>query len=319
MNDSVLITDYAWPDLSIERAIIEAAGLRLIAGPPEPASAGSIEEMVRQHQPASILTCWARVSADAVNANQSLRHVGRIGVGLDNIDVASCTARGIPVTNVPDYCVEEVSDHALALTLAWARGVVHFDREVHSGQWQPASAKLRRVSELTIGVVGYGQIGRATVRKFRALGCQLLVHTAHPPYGSDQPRFVELDELLAGSDVVILHLPLLPSTLHIMDADRLARMKSGALLVNVSRGGLVHSEALAAALRSGHLSGAGLDVLETEPLVPSELAYQSNVLLTPHVAFSSTASLAELRRRAAEESVRVLAGQRPRHPCNNVS
>lgn len=319
MNDLVLITDYAWPDVAIERAVIEAAGLRLFAGPPEPLSAEQIEELVRQHQPASILTCWARVSAEAVHASAALRHVGRIGVGLDNIDVAACTARGIPVTNVPDYCVEEVSDHALAMTLAWARGVLHFDREIRAGRWQPASAKLRRVSELTVGVVGYGQIGSATVRKFRALGCQLLVHTAQPPADSDIARFVPLDELLADSDVVILHLPLLASTQHIIDADRLAKMKPGALLVNVSRGGLVQSDALGEALRSGHLSGAGLDVLESEPQVPAALADHPNTILTPHVAFSSTASLAELRRRAAEESVRVLAGQQPRHPCNKFS
>lgn len=319
MNHStVLITDHAWPDLAIEREIIEAAGLRLVAGTSQPASADRIASLVQQHQPASVLTCWARVDATAVGASHHLRHVGRIGVGLDNIDVDACTGRGIPVTNVPDYCVEEVSDHVLALTLAWARGIPHFDREVKAGHWQPASARLRRVAGLTVGVVGFGQIGKATARKFSALGCRVLVHTRGTPPPAPDVTFVGFDELLAASDVVALHVPLTDGTHHLMNADRLARMRRGAFLVNVSRGAIVDSMALAQALANGHLSGAGLDVLETEPQVPSSLLAQPGVLLTPHIAFSSAESLAELRRRAAEEAVRVLTGQRPRHLCNPI-
>jgi len=313
---TVLITDYAWPDLAIEREVIEGAGLRLMAGSPDPAPADRIAELVREHQPASILTCWARVDAVAVNASKNLRHVGRIGVGLDNIDVVACTVRAVPVTNVPDYCVEEVSDHVLAFTLAWARGIVSFDRDVRAGRWQPASAQLRRVADLTIGVLGYGPIGQATARKFAALGCKVLVHTRGELPSTCGAEPVALDALLSASDVVALHIPLTPHTRHLIDAARLARMKRGALLVNVSRGGIVDSAALAQALASGHLSAAGLDVLDSEPQVPPALLAQPTALFTPHVAFSSTASLAELRRRAAEEAVRVLAGQGAHHLCN---
>lgn len=313
---TVLITDYAWPDLAIEREVIEGAGLRLVVGPPEPAPADRIAELVREHQPASILTCWARVDAVAVNASQSLRHVGRIGVGLDNIDVAACTARAVPVTNVPDYCVEEVSDHVLAFTLAWARGIVSFDREVRAGRWLPASAQLRRVADLTIGVLGHGPIGQATARKFAALGCRVLVHTRSELPRTSGAEPVALDELLSASDVVALHIPLTPQTRNLIDTARLARMKRGALLVNVSRGGIVDSAALAQALASGHLAGAGLDVLDSEPQVSPALLAQPTAMFTPHIAFSSTASLAELRRRAAEEAVRVLAGRSPHHLCN---
>lgn len=315
---TVLITDYAWPDLRIEREVIEGAGLRLVAGPQEPAAAGRIADLVREHQPASILTCWAQVDAKAIAASQQLRHVGRIGVGLDNIDVAACTARGVPVTNVPDYCVEEVSDHVLALTLAWARGVVHFDREVHAGRWQPAGAELRRVADLSIGVIGYGRIGRATVRKFKAFGCRVLVHTEATGAAVDDVQMVGLDALLAASDVVVLHVPLTAQTRHLIDDARLARMKTGAFLVNVSRGAIVDSAAVAKALASGHLSGAGLDVLESEPEVPAALLSQPGALITPHVAFSSTASLAELRRRAAQEAVRVVGGASPLNQCNTL-
>lgn len=319
MNTSqptVLITDYAWPDLHIERQIIEAAGLRMVAGPAQALPAEAVTALVQEHQPASILTCWARVDANAIAASSALRHVGRIGVGLDNIDVAACTARGVPVTNVPDYCVEEVSDHVLAMTLAWARGVLHFDREVRAGRWQPAGATLRRVADLTIGVMGHGRIGQATARKFSALGCRVLVHTAHPPAGD--PRFVALPHLLAQSDVLALHVPLTEQTRHIIHAQNLTLMKSGSFLVNASRGGLVDSAALADALASGQLSGAGLDVMDSEPEVPPALLAQPGVIFTPHVGFSSTASLAELRRRAAEQAVRVLSGQEPQHRCNPI-
>jgi D-3-phosphoglycerate dehydrogenase len=131
---TVLITDHAWPDLEIERAVIEGAGFRMVAGPAVPANAATIASLAREHQPTSILTCWAQVDASAVSASDALRHVGRIGVGLDNIDVGACSARGIPVTNVPDYCIEEVSDHALGFALAWTRGIVAFDRAVRAGE-----------------------------------------------------------------------------------------------------------------------------------------------------------------------------------------
>ena len=177
---TVLITDHAWPDLAIERAVIEAAGARLVAGPASPASAEAIGALVRTHQPASILTCWAQVDAAAIAASPGLRHVGRIGVGLDNIDVAACTARGVQVTNVPDYCTEEVSDHAVGFALAWTRGLVQLDREVRAGHWNPAGARLRRLADLTVGIVGFGRIGQATARKLGAFGCRLLANSPRP-------------------------------------------------------------------------------------------------------------------------------------------
>lgn len=315
---TVLITDHAWPELEIERAVIEGAGFRLAAGPAVPASAATIAALVREHQSASILTCWAQVDASAIGASQALRHVGRIGVGLDNIDVAACTTRGIPVTNVPDYCIEEVSDHALAFALAWTRGIVAFDRAVRAGRWDPAQARLRRLATQTVGIVGHGCIGRATARKFAAFGCRVLVHTRSAPAPSldGTVEFVDLDTLLAASDIVVLHLPLVDATRHLIDARRIAQMKPRSLLINLSRGGLVDTDAVVDALHVGRLGAAALDVLESEPVVPRALLDEQNLLLTPHVAFSSDTSLAELRRRAAEEAVRVLCGQAPLHLCN---
>jgi D-3-phosphoglycerate dehydrogenase / 2-oxoglutarate reductase len=315
---TVLLTDRAWPDDAVERAVLDEAGLALVSGPAEAAPAPVIESLVDEHQPVAILTCWAPVSAAAIAASSSLRLVARMGVGLDNIDVGAATTRGILVTNVPDYCVEEVSDHAIAFVLAWARGIAQADRQVRAGRWDPASARLRRLSALTCGVVGFGRIGRSTARKVQVLGARVLAHDPRPPVDTGGVPIVPLEELLARSDVVIVHAPLTDATHHLLGARELSLMPADSLLVNVSRGGLVDTAALVRALASGHLSGAGLDVLEEEPAVPPELLEHPGVVITPHIAFSSDASVLDLRRSAAEEVVRVLAGQAPRHACNDL-
>jgi D-3-phosphoglycerate dehydrogenase len=240
-----------------------------------------------------------------------------MGVGLDNIDVDAATASGVLVTNVPDYCVEEVSDHAVALVLAWTRGIVQADRQVRAGRWDPAGARMRRLSTLTCGVIGFGRIGRCTARKLRALGAHVLTSSPGRPADTGGVPVVMLEELLGRSDVVIVHAPLTAATYHLLGARELSLMPPGSLLVNVSRGGLVDTAALAGALTRGHLSGAGLDVLEGEPAVPPELLEHPGVVITPHIAFSSDASVLDLRRSAAEEVVRVLTGQAPRYTCND--
>jgi len=315
---TILLTDRAWPDDSVEREVIEGAGFRLVSGPADPTPPETIEALVEQHRPSAVLTCWAPVSARAIReaaANGPLRHVARMGVGLDNIAVETATDAGVLITNVPDYCVEEVSDHAVGMVLAWTRGIVAADREVRAGHWNPAGAKLRRLSTLTVGVVGFGRIGRMTAAKLSGLGANVL---ATDPYAAstDVISVVDLEELLPASDVVILHAPLTPTTHHLIGADALARMRKGSLLVNVSRGGLVDTEALVASLDRGHLGAAALDVLEHEPEVPDALLAHPSVVVTPHIAFSSDASLVALRRNAAEEVVRVLRGEQPRYACN---
>lgn len=311
---TVLLTDFAWPDVAIERNCIESAGFRLITGPAEPATAEAIAGLAMAHQPAAIMTNWAPVSAATIAASAPLRIVARLGVGLDNIAVDEATRRGIWVTNVPDYCIEEVSDHAVAMVLAWARGLVHFDREVKAGRWAPASARLRRVRDLTCGIIGLGRTGRRTAEKLRGFGATVL------GYGRGAPSVAgiettALEELLSRSDAVIVHLPLTAQTYHLLDAERLALMKPGAFLVNVSRGAVIDTPALTAALDRGALAGAAIDVLEDEPRVPPGLL-RSNVILSPHVAFSSDASLLDLRRKASEEVVRVLRGEQPRNARN---
>ena len=316
MSETVLLTDYAWPDDAIERSVVEAAGMKLVSGPATPANAKEIEALVALHQPAGIMTCWAEVSAGSIAASKPLKIVARLGVGLDNIAVQAATERGIWVTNVPDYCVEEVSDQAVGFALAWTRGLIHFDREVRAGRWDPASAKLRRLANLTCGIVGFGRIGRATARKLAAFGCRLLAHDPALKGEAEGVPCVDLEALLRQSDIVVVHAPLLPSTHHLINRERLALMPRGGLLINVSRGGVVDTGAVTESLQSGQLSAVGLDVLESEPNVPAALVAESGAMLTPHVAFSSDASIVELRRSAAEEVVRVLQGHAPKDPRN---
>jgi D-3-phosphoglycerate dehydrogenase len=314
----VLITDYAWPDTSEEQRILEAAGHTVVAGPSTPLPEAQIDALIQEHQPDAIMTCWAEVSAKAVQSSPGLKVVARLGVGLDNIAVQTCTERGVWVTNVPDYCMEEVSDQAIALLLDWTRGVAFFDAEVKAGRWDPAGARLRRLANLTIGIVGFGRIARYTVKKLQAWGCRILVYDV-ATVSAEGVEQVPLDALLAQSDAVVIHAPLLPSTHHMFNAETIGKMKSGALLINVSRGPVVDTAALEAALNSGHLSGAGLDVVEGEPNPPASLVGLKQVTVTPHVAFSSDASLIELRRSAAQCVVSALAGETPpKNACNKV-
>ena len=220
MNHTVFLTDYAWPDDSVERDIVEAAGMRLVSGPAAPLPAPDIAAWVREHRPAAILTCWAPVSAEAILASPELQIVARLGVGLDNIAVDTATDRGVLVTNVPDYCVEEVSDHAVGFALAWTRGLVFFDREVHAGRWVPADAKLRRLASLTCGLIGFGRIARATARKLGGFGCRLLAHDPFLQEDAAGVQSVGLDDLLAQSDIVIVHAPLNDGTRHLVKIGR---------------------------------------------------------------------------------------------------
>jgi D-3-phosphoglycerate dehydrogenase len=301
---AIVLTDRGWADADIETALCRQAGYRLIDV--QAADLQQLVDAVRAADPVGLLFCWAPVTDAVLEAGPRLRVATRLGVGVDNIDLASAARRHITVTRVPDYCVEEVSDHVVAVVHAWARGLLDYDHDIRHGRWAPGSRPLRRVRDLTVGVWGYGSIGSRVAAKFAALDCRVLIH--HRQGG--QP----LDEMLAASDVITLHLPATPGTRNLVDAPVLARMRPGALLVNTSRGSVVDLDAVMDALEGGRLGGVALDVLPDEPRVPQRLLEQNNVLLTPHVAFSSTASVLELRTRATRDLLRVLAGEPPHHP-----
>jgi D-3-phosphoglycerate dehydrogenase len=316
---TVLLTDHTWPDSRIEREMITAAGHRFVEGPAKAGTSEAIEALVAAHDPDAIMVTYAPITRQAIATPSRLRLIARIGIGTDNVAIDAATERGVWVTNVPDYCIEEVSDHALALMLALTRGITRFDREVKGGRWGLATGALRRSSSLVIGIVGYGRIGRATARKAHGLGATVLAYDVMKIADGGPATSVELPELLARSDVVILHAPLDASTRHMVDRRFVAAMRQGAILINVSRGPLVDNEAILEGLTSGKLAGVGLDVVEGEPNPPRALVEHEAVVVTPHVAYASDLATLELRRRASEEVVRVLAGQRPRNPVNDVA
>jgi D-3-phosphoglycerate dehydrogenase len=306
----VLITDHPWPDVDVEAAILASAGYELVDGAGLSATPVA---MAADTDPVAIMTNWAQVSAAVMAAAPRLAVVARLGVGVDNIDVAAAGARGVVVTRVPDYCVDEVSDHVAGLVLAWARGIPFFDRSMRAGRFEPGARPLRRVRDLTVGIWGAGRLGTASAHKMAALGCAVVLDDHHPGAGGPFRR-VGVAELLACADVVSLHLALTPATDRLVDASVLAQMRPGSLLVNTSRGRLVVLDDLLAALDAGRPGSAALDVLPDEPHIPPELARRDDVILTPHVAFSSGASVLDVRRRAAQDVVRVLAGDAPLHP-----
>jgi D-3-phosphoglycerate dehydrogenase len=245
--------------------------------------------------------------------------VVRRGVGVDNVDLAAATRRGIVVAHVPDASVEEVSDHALALLLAGARRLKPLDTAIANDVWgdDPGTfAAVRqpmpRLGQTTLGIVGFGRIGRALARKARGVVGRILVHDPYAPATADGVEIVDLDTLLAGSDLISLHTPATPETEHLIDERSLALLRDHAVLVNTSRGALIDEDALVAALTTGRLGGVGLDVTEHEPIGPEHpLARFPNVTLTGHSAASSTVASTELRRRATDAALAVLQGRRP--------
>lgn len=307
MPERILICDHPWPDLRIEREILSGAGLEAVEAPdPSEATLASLAADVR-----GIVTCFARVTARVIAAPADLAIVARFGTGVDMIDLDAARGRGAVVTNVPEYCTDEVAEHALALLLALVRGVVRLDGQVRAGRWSADPGPLGRIVGSTVGVVGFGKTGRALARRLSALGAEVLVHARRRDDEAAGVRHVGLDELLASCDAISLHLPLTDETAGLVDEAFLRKMRPGAVLVNTARGGLVDSAALAAALRSGHLGGAAVDVLPAEPPADEPLLDAPNLVVTPHVAYISEASVATLRRLACEDVVRVVAEGRP--------
>lgn len=313
----VVVTDWDQESLSEEESVADSRGIELIR-----ADCRTEEDVIRAASGAEgILVQYAPVTRKVLEALPGLKAVGRYGVGVDNVDVDAATELGVAVCNVPDYGTEDVSDHALALALSLARGVAALDRAMRRGDYSLTAARpLHRLSGRVFGVVGLGLIGAATARKARGVGYSTIgFDPLHTPgtVSPDGTRVVTFDELIRRADVVSLHVPLNAHTRHLIGSESLARMKPEALLVNTCRGGVVDTEALVDALRSGSIRGAGLDVFEEEPLpTTSPLLSLENVVLTPHAAWYSEESQEELKRRTAENVMDVIAGQKPRNIVN---
>lgn len=313
----VVITDVDHGAVSEEEAVAAAEGLELVRA----ACRTEAEVIAAAQGAAALIVQYAPITRAVLEALPGLKAVGRYGVGVDNVDVEAATQHGVAVCNVPDYGTEDVSDHAIALALSLARGTVGLDRALRAGSYSLEPVQpLHRVAGRTFGVVGLGLIGAATARKARGVGYRTIgFDPLHAPgtTTADGTEAVSFAELIERSDVVSLHVPLNAHTRHLIDAGVLAAMKPGAVLVNTCRGGVVDTEALVDALRSGAIRGAGLDVFEQEPLPQgSPLLALPNTVLTPHAAWYSEESQQELKARTAQNVADVVAGRRPRNIVN---
>lgn len=309
-----LLTDYAWPDVEIEREVLARGGAELVVA--EAADAQSLAGLAADVD--AIMTNWARVPASVIEAAPKCRIVARLGIGLDNIDVACATRRKIPVTNIPDYCLIEVAEHALALVLALARKIGHYHLATKAGNYELQSGPpLRRMEGQTLGVVGLGAIGRQLAQKALGIGLRVVATNRSGQCDVTGVHMVDLGRLLRESDYVSLHVPLSDATRHLIGEKELAQMKPTAYLINTARGGVLDHAALADALAAGQLAGAALDVQDAEPPDLSQPPYNDpRVIVTPHAAFYSEESVADLRRRVAEQVVARLRGEIPENVVN---
>jgi D-3-phosphoglycerate dehydrogenase len=269
----------------------------------------------------AILVTYAKLSGELIRQLTRCKAIGRFGLGVDNIDLPAAKEKGIAVNYVPDYCIREVSDHAMALLLALIRKVPLSNKLVQSGRWEmPAVVPIRRIEGTVLGLVGFGNIPRLVAPKAQAFGIKVI---AYDPYAKADlfkainVESVDFDTLLRTSDYISVHAPLLPATRGLMNAAAFSKMKKGAYLINTARGPLIDEPALIAALDAGQIGGAGLDVVASEPLAKdSALLSRDNVIISPHTAFYSIEALDELQSKCASDVARVLSGGKAIYPIS---
>jgi D-3-phosphoglycerate dehydrogenase len=320
MRGSVVYTDCDLDGLQIMKAEFAAADVAFDVL--QTTEAGVIAERAREAD--VLLVHAAPITRDVILALSRCRAIIRSGVGVDNVDIPAATERRIYVANMPDYAVEEMSVHTLALILALVRKLPAMHQMVRSGRYGVAKAvgPIARFSRLTLGLVGFGRIARAVAHRAAGFGLQLLAYDPFVDAGEILEAGVQpvgLEDLLGRADIVSLHCPLTPETRHRIGPRELALMKPTGYLINTARGGLVDTDALTAALHEGRIAGAGLDVHEYEPapLPPDHpLQRMANVIMTPHGAYYSVEALADMLRKVTREALRVLEGEPPQYLIN---
>lgn len=318
MTDRIVVTDYDFHDLSIESALVEDAADVDLSGE----YARTPDEVIEVAEGAdALLVQYAEITDAVFEALPDLRAVGRYGIGVDSVDLDAATAHGVPVVNVPDYCIEEVPTHTLALLLACVRKVPSYDRAIKGGEWDWTAGKpIRRLTGATLGLVGFGKLPRRLIELVEGFDLEVLVYDPYVDAAAVDAagaKKVDLDELLDRSRYVSVHAPLTDETRGLIDADALDRMREDAILINTARGPLVDSEALAAAVEAGDIAGAGLDVLPEEPPSTPPLDHDA-IVYTPHVAFYSEESEETMRRTVTEDVLGILGGAAPMNLVNDL-
>lgn len=317
----VAITDYSFPDLEIEENIVRSANSEIVAWK-EKRPAAELIQLVSDAD--AVITQFATVNADVIASMRKAQVIVRYGIGVDNVDLEAAKAHGIPVCNVPDYCIDEVADQTLAFLLATTRQVVTNCVHVRDGAWGLATPvdQMQALRDLTVGVVGFGRIGREVVTRLKAFKCKVLVFDpVVPPAEMEKAGCVpvSLQQLLADANVVTLHCPSTSMTRGMINRASLGMMKKGAILINVARGDLVDSAALTEALHSGQLSGVALDVFAPEP-IPTDhpILKMKNVIVASHIASVSPPAVKKLRETAAKLAVMAIQGQQLVNIVNGV-
>ena len=307
----VVITDWTFPDLGVEEGILKAHGIELVAR-----QCKMEAELINLCAGAdAVITQFARVNVNVIAAMQKARAIVRYGIGVDNIDLDAAHKRGIPVCNVPDYCIDEVADQTLAFILATTRQVVTHANHLRAGKWGLVTqlAGMKALRDLTVGVVGFGRIGREVVKRLIPFKCALQVFDPMVPAVEIEKlgaRAVSFDELLKNADLLTLHCPSTPQTRRLMNRDTFGKLKPGAIFINVSRGDLVDPDALTVALQSGHLGAAALDVFDPEPIpVDHPIRALPNVILAPHIASCSMPAVTKLRKSVANLALAAVRGE----------
>jgi D-3-phosphoglycerate dehydrogenase len=318
----IAITDYTFPDLSLEEAVLRPAGIEIVSFK-EKRSPAELAELVRDAD--AVIAQFAPVNAEVVAAMTKAKAIVRYGIGYDNVDFAAARERGIPVCNIPDYCIDEVADHTLAFILAITRQVVPNAFDIRAGKWGLATplTAMSSLKHLTIGIVGFGRIGREVVQRLLAFKARVLVFD--PVVAADEIAksgavAASFDELLAQSDIVSPHCPSTPKTKQLFNAAVFAKMKAGSIFINVGRGDLADSAAITDALQSGHLAGAALDVFDPEP-IPADhpIRTMPNVILAAHIASASPPAVKSLRETAARIALMAVRGEPLPNIVNGVT
>jgi D-3-phosphoglycerate dehydrogenase len=315
----VAVADSVFPNLDPARDVLSAIGADIqLAAEPTP------EAIMKLAKDADgVLVTYAKITADMIRQMTKCRIISRFGIGVDNVDIPVATEKGIVVTKVPDYCIDEVSDHAMALLLSAVRKIPMGTEQVHAGTWKmPNFVPIHRLRGSVLGLAGFGRIPQLVAPKAQAFGMKVIAFDPYLPkevFTKAGVEQVDFPTLLKRSDYISVHSPLTPETKGLFNADAFKQMKKGAYIVNTARGPVIDEQALAAAIDSGHIAGAGLDVMTAEPPVNSPLIGKKNVIITPHTSFYSDESLVELQTKAAQEVANVLTGKAARNPVNDVT
>ncbi|WP_010585995.1 C-terminal binding protein [Schlesneria paludicola] len=317
----VAVTDFSFPSLEIEEAILRPLGHEIVSG-----QCKTRETLIPIVQDAdAVIVQFAPIKADVIAAMKKARVIVRYGIGVDNIDLVAARERGIPVCNVPDYCIDEVADHTLAFILGLTRQVVPNTLFVRKGQWGlPVPLdQMRTLRDLTVGVVGFGRIGREVFNRLAPFKCHRLVHdpvVRHDLIRASGGEPCELNQIIEQSDILTLHCPSTAQTRRLLNVSSISRMKPGSIVINLARGDLVETAALIEALQSGHLSSAAIDVCDPEPIpADSPLRQMENVIVASHVASVSAKAVRTLRETAANIAAMALRGERLPNTVNGVS